>query len=112
MPKAAAETIKVASVALTHPDRVLWPKQGVTKRGLAEFYAGIADRILPHVVNRPLTLVRCPSGSDGACFIQKHPRAGLHRAVRRVRSGGDEWLAIPSVPMMGSWPVLVIRLRG
>ena len=46
MPKAAAETIEVAGVALTNPNRVLWPKQGVTKRGLAEYYAGIADRIL------------------------------------------------------------------
>jgi bifunctional non-homologous end joining protein LigD len=97
MPKAAAETIKVAGVALTHPDRVLWPKLGVTKRGLAEFYAGIADRILPHVANRPLTLVRCPSGGDGACFVQKHPWAGLHQAVRRVHSGGDEWLAVDDV---------------
>jgi bifunctional non-homologous end joining protein LigD len=97
MPKAAAETIEVAGITLTHPDRVLWPKQGVTKRGLAEFYAGIAERILPHVVNRPLTLVRCPSGSDGACFVQKHPWAGLHQAVRRVRAGGEEWLAIDDV---------------
>ena len=97
MPKAAAETIEVAGVTLTHPDRVLWPKQGITKRGLAEFYAGIADRILPHVVNRPLTLMRCPSGSDGACFVQKHPWAGLHQAVRRVRNGGEDWLTIDDV---------------
>ena len=97
MPKAAAETIEVAGITLTHPDRVLWPEQGVTKRALAEFYAGIADRILPHVVNRPLTLVRCPSGSDGACFVQKHPWAGLHQAVRRVRDGGEEWLAVDDV---------------
>jgi bifunctional non-homologous end joining protein LigD len=97
MPKAAAEAIEIAGITLTHPDRVLWPKQGVTKRDLAEFYAGIADRILPHVVNRPLTLVRCPSGSDGACFVQKHPWAGLPKAVRRVRSGGEEWLTVDDV---------------
>src|SRR3954453_9830253 len=53
MPKAAAETAEIAGITLTHPDRVLWPKQGVTKSGLAEYYVGIADRILPHVVNRP-----------------------------------------------------------
>jgi len=94
MPKADAETIEIAGITLTHPDRVLWQKQGLTKRDLAEFYAGIADRILPHVGNRPLTLVRCPSGSDGACFIQKHPWAGLHKSVRRIRSGDEEWLAV------------------
>ena len=72
MPKATAETVEVAGITLTHPDRVLWPEQGITKRGLAEYYAGIADRILPHVANRPLTLVRCRSGG-GACFVQRHP---------------------------------------
>ena len=75
----AAETVEIAGITLTHPDRVLWPDQGVTKRALAEYYADIADRILPHVVNRPLTLVRCPSGSDGACFVQKHPWPGCTR---------------------------------
>ena len=94
MPKAAAETIEIAGVPLSNPDRVLWRTQGVTKRGLAEYYASVAERILPHVANRPLTLVRCPSGSEGACFVQKHPWAGLHKAVRRVRSGEEEWLAV------------------
>ncbi len=94
MPKATAETVEIAGITLTHPDRVLWPDQGVSKRALAEYYADIADRILPHVANRPLTLVRCPSGSDGVCFVQKHPWAGLHKAVRRVRDGDDERLAV------------------
>jgi bifunctional non-homologous end joining protein LigD len=43
---------------LTHPDRVLWPDVGLTKQGLAEFYTEIAGWILPHVVGRPLALVR------------------------------------------------------
>lgn len=84
----------VAGITLTHPDRVLWQPQGLTKRGLAEYYARVADRILPHLRNRPLTLVRCPSGGSGACFVQKHPWAGLHPAVRRVADGDDVWLAV------------------
>ncbi|WP_158044884.1 non-homologous end-joining DNA ligase [Skermanella pratensis] len=94
MPKATAATVEIAGITLTHPDRVLWPDQGVSKCALAEYYADIADRILSHVANRPLTLVRCPSGNDGACFVQKHSSAGLHKAVRRVRDGDDEWLAV------------------
>lgn len=62
----------VAQVRITSPDRVLFPEQGLTKRELAEFYASIADWILPHVTNRPLTLVRCPRGRSGQCFYQKH----------------------------------------
>ena len=45
---------------LTHPDRILWPEDGITKQGLAEFYTDIADWILPHVTGRVLSLVRCP----------------------------------------------------
>ena len=62
---------------LTHPDRVLWPDVGLTKQGLAEFYADIADWVLPHLVERPLSLVRCPSGTASKCFFQKHAWEGM-----------------------------------
>lgn len=75
--------VDVAGVSLSHPDRVLWEEQGVTKQELAEFYVGIADWILPHLVDRPLTLIRCPSGSQQKCFVQRHPWAGLSDFVRR-----------------------------
>ena len=68
---------EVAGVALTHPDRVLWEEQGLTKQELAEFYVGIADWVLPHLVDRPLTLVRCPSGAEKGCFVQQHSWAGI-----------------------------------
>lgn len=84
----------IAGITLTHPERVLWQAQGITKGDLAAYYAGIASRILPHVANRPLTLLRCPTGNRKACFVQKHPWAGLPEAVRRVRDGDDEWLAV------------------
>jgi bifunctional non-homologous end joining protein LigD len=75
---------------LTHPDRILWPEQGVTKEGLAEFYADIADWILPHLSGRVLSLVRCPSGVGQKCFFAKHAWAGLSGAVRRVDVGDEE----------------------
>ena len=62
----------LSSMRLTHPDRVLYPGQGVTKRDLAEFYADIAEWVLPHVTGRPLSLVRCPRGRSASCFYQKH----------------------------------------
>ena len=80
----------VAGVHLTHPDRVLYPDQGLTKAELARFYADIADWILPHVVNRPLTIVRCPGGSRGQCFYQKNVGEGLPDAIHGVSIEGKE----------------------
>ena len=73
--------VEFAGIRLTHPDRVLWEGQGLTKLGLAEYYAEVADYILPHITGRPLALVRCPNGDSGDCFFQKHSFAGLTDAV-------------------------------
>lgn len=75
-------TVEVAGVPLTHPDRVLWEDQGLTKRELAEFYEAIAEWLLPHLVNRPLTLIRCPAGAQKKCFVQRHPWAGMNALIR------------------------------
>jgi bifunctional non-homologous end joining protein LigD len=75
---------------LTHPERILWPEQGVTKEGLAEFYADIAEWILPHVSGRVLSLVRCPSGVSDKCFFAKHAWQGLSSVVQRVDVGEKE----------------------
>jgi bifunctional non-homologous end joining protein LigD len=74
----------VEGVRLTHPDRVLYPAQGMTKRLLARFYVSIADWIVPHVQGRPLTLVRCPEGVEKPCFYMKHSGVWAPPALRRV----------------------------
>jgi bifunctional non-homologous end joining protein LigD len=79
-----------SAVALTSPDRLLWPADGVTKQGLADFYAELADWIMPHLIGRPLSLVRCPNGIEEACFYAKHEWAGLAETVRRIDVGKDE----------------------
>jgi bifunctional non-homologous end joining protein LigD len=77
-------SVKVAGITLTHPDRILYPEQGITKRELAEFYEQIADWIIPHLAERPLALVRCPQGHQKECFYQKHAREDLPDSVRRI----------------------------
>jgi bifunctional non-homologous end joining protein LigD len=77
-------TVEVAGVRITHPERVLYPEPGVTKRDLAAYYAGVADRMLPHLAGRPLSLVRCPQGQPGDCFFQKHIDGSFPAAVRRI----------------------------
>jgi bifunctional non-homologous end joining protein LigD len=64
-------------VRFTHPDRVYWVDVGVTKQDLADYYRLVWDWMAPHVRNRPLALVRCPDGTKGQCFFQKHASAGL-----------------------------------
>ncbi|MEA2967399.1 MAG: bifunctional non-ous end joining protein LigD [Alphaproteobacteria bacterium] len=64
-------------VRFTHPDRVYWADVGVTKQDLADYYRAAWDWMAPQVVDRPLALVRCPDGTAGQCFFQKHASAGL-----------------------------------
>jgi bifunctional non-homologous end joining protein LigD len=64
-------------VRFTHPDRVYWVDVGVTKQDLADYYRAVWELMAPQVVGRPLALVRCPDGTKGQCFFQKHASAGL-----------------------------------
>ena len=59
-------------VKLTHPEKILDVASGLTKKQLAEYYWAVAKHMLPHVEGRPLSLVRCPEGSEQPCFYQKH----------------------------------------
>ncbi len=66
------EAIEVAGVRITSPDRVVYPDVNLTKLDVARYYEAAAERMLPHVVERPLSIVRCPEGQTGECFFQKH----------------------------------------
>ena len=74
----------VAGVTLSHPDKPYFPEAGLTKGDLAQYYVGVAEHLLPHVANRPLSLVRCPDGWSGQCFYQKHANRAVNKAVPRV----------------------------
>jgi len=87
--RAAAEQTRRPIAALTHPERLLWPNDGVTKQGLADYYTGSAEWVLPHLTGRPLSLVRCPNGVAADCFFAKHAWAGLSDAVRRALIGKE-----------------------
>jgi bifunctional non-homologous end joining protein LigD len=87
---------------LTHADRVLWPDTGLTKEGLAGFYAEIASYVLPHIAGRPLSLMRCPEGIARDCFYQKHAWAGMSAAVAKHTLGEDEALVIADLEGVGA----------
>ena len=91
----------IAGVRLSNPDRVLYPEQGRTKADLARYYERMADRILPHLVGRPLSLVRCPRGHGQACFYQKHLTEGMPEPIRGVeveeKEGSALYVAVDNV---------------
>jgi bifunctional non-homologous end joining protein LigD len=83
---------------------VLYAPQGITKVDLARFYVSIADFILPHLKDRPTTLVRCPEGTSGQCFYQRHTGYWAPEAVRRVtiqeKRKVGEYLIVDSLPAL------------
>jgi bifunctional non-homologous end joining protein LigD len=82
---------------------VLYPADGITKQELALYYEAVADWILPHVEDRPLTVVRCPEGHEKGCFYQKHASAGQPGAIRLVpiqedgASKAEDYLMVDSL---------------
>lgn len=73
-----------APVRLTHPSKVVDGESGMTKQMLADFYWAVAERMLPHIADRPLSLVRCPEGSGKPCFFQKHVNSMLPKGIGSV----------------------------
>jgi bifunctional non-homologous end joining protein LigD len=80
----AGKEAEVAGVKLTNADRVVFDGPKVTKLDLARYYERIADRILPQIAGRPLTLVRGPEGASKPTFYMKHSGVWAPKALRRV----------------------------
>ncbi|GAA4023268.1 DNA ligase D [Sphingomonas swuensis] len=69
---------------LTSPDRVIFPEDNLTKGDLANYYAAVADLLMVDLANRPMTLIRCPSGRSKNCFFQKHDSGSMGAHVLHV----------------------------
>jgi bifunctional non-homologous end joining protein LigD len=89
----------VEGVRLSNPDKVLYPEQGTTKAQLADYYLAVAEWMLPHVANRPVTMVRCPTGRGKKCFYQRHAGSGVPEQLREVAVPGfdEPYLYIENV---------------
>jgi bifunctional non-homologous end joining protein LigD len=90
----------VAGVRLSSPEKVLYPEQGITKGELADYYEKVAERMLPHAAFRPVTMVRCPAGSETKCFYQRHAGSGVPEQLRAVTIPGfdEPYLYIADLP--------------
>ena len=74
----------IAGVTISHPDKVLFADVPLSKGELCAYYEAIAPLMLPHLKDRPLSLVRCPEGTRGKCFYQKHAKDTIPAWVDRV----------------------------
>ena len=69
---------------ITHPAKILDPESGMTKLMLANYLLAVADHMLPHIADRPLSILRCPEGAGKPCFFQKHIGIGLPAGISSV----------------------------
>ena len=86
-----AEEIAVGGIAvpLSHPDKVLFPDDGITKKDLARYYADVAELMLPWLRDRPITMVRYPDGLGGPRFFQKNAPSYFPDWISRVEVAKD-----------------------
>ena len=74
----------LAQIWVTNPDRVMFGEGGPTKLELALYYARVGDWMLPELIERPVSLLRCPSGKAADCFFQRHAMSGMPDVIRRI----------------------------
>ncbi len=109
--------VAVADVQLTHPDRVYWADVGVTKEDLAAYYLDVWKLMAPHLVDRPLAIVRCPDGIAGECFFQKHIASNIKDSPLRhvVQSKEHDVIAVEKLSdliELAQFGALEIHVRG
>ena len=78
----------VVGIAISNPDKVMYPGEAITKLEIARHYERVAEWMLPYAAERPLTLVRCPGGI-GDCFYQKHLEGTTPDALGTVQTRDD-----------------------
>jgi bifunctional non-homologous end joining protein LigD len=80
----------VGGIRLTHGDKLLYPAEKLTKQEVAEYLEAVAERMLVHLADRPLSLLRCPDGVGKQCFFQRHAGAGMPKDFRRLPATDKE----------------------
>ncbi len=81
----AGKVIKIAGVTITHPDKLFYPEDKITKLDVAKYYEKVEKYILPELKGRAISMVRVPNGIKGPRFYQKHPGETFPEYIERVQ---------------------------
>lgn len=97
---------------ITHPERVVYPADNVTKLDIANYYKSVAPWILPHIADRPLAMVRCPQRAAAQCFFQKHVDIERMNALKETMIREQKTVSTDSAEgllQLAQWGVLEIH---
>ncbi|MGH9370389.1 MAG: non-homologous end-joining DNA ligase [Vicinamibacterales bacterium] len=101
----ATVTVEGCEVRLTNLDKPFWPEEGITKGDLIQYYADVADVLLPHIADRAMVMKRYPHGAHAEFFFMKRaptPRPEWIRTCRIVHGSGNviDFPVIDDVPSL------------
>jgi len=80
----------LAAVTITNPERRMLGRSGPTKLDIAVYYAAVGDFMLPHIMGRPVSLFRCPTGQHKDCFFQRHAFTGMPATISSFETKNSE----------------------
>ena len=82
------------AVRITHPERVVFPGDGVTKGDLSAYYDAVAQKMEPFIRDRLMSLIRAPDGIESETFFQRHPHKGMGKGIVPQKTGDKTYLTI------------------
>lgn len=82
--EAKTDSLIIAGIKISNPDKVVFTDPEITKGDVIRYYEKVAERMLPYVSHRVLSIVRCPKGISETCFYKKHPGPGSKISFLRL----------------------------
>jgi len=97
----AAEEQGMSELRITHPERIVFPGAKISKGEVADYYRAVERWLLPELIERPVSLLRCPDGIGSQCFFHKHHSDGfgpdVHPVSLRESAGQADYVYVDDI---------------